>query len=92
MSKRGVGEKARWEVVLADGRRIDGYTLSIEDESFTLADRKTQENFEIAYSEINGLRPKVHTSRGVKIAVIAGVAVGAVLAIGALVLANSKGD
>ena len=91
VSKRGVGEKSKWTVELADGRKLKGYTGEIREDGFTLVDLKTEERHPINYNEINRLNPNVGMSRGAKIAVIAGVTAGAVFGVLA-VLAAAWGD
>jgi hypothetical protein len=92
VSKRGVDERSKWKVELADGRKLTGYTGEIGDDGFTLVDLKTGASHQIKYNQISRLNPNVGMSRGAKIAVIAGVAVGAYFAIGAIWRATSKGN
>lgn len=92
LMKKGVGEKSRWEVRLLDGRKIKGYTGEIREDGFTLVDWGTQESSDIAFSEMESLKDKNSLSIPAKIGIIAGLAVGAVFLIGAIVLAQSEGD
>ncbi len=58
LNKKGVGEKSRWTARLLDGRKITGYVSEIQEEGFSLVDKKTAESFTIAFSELDSLKPK----------------------------------
>jgi hypothetical protein len=54
--KLGVGEKARAEVKLRDGRKAKGYIGEAADGSFTIVDSKGGSNQRIAYSEVESVK------------------------------------
>jgi len=92
LNKRGVGEKARWEIQLLDGRKIKWYTSEIGEDEAILVDWKTKESFQIRFSEIKSLKSKSALSTPAKIAIAAAVGAGLLVAIGFIVLAASEGD
>ena len=91
MSQRGTGEKSKWEARLLDGRKIRGYASEIQQEGFTLVDTKSGASFDLDYADIEALKPLTGLSKGAKIALVAGIAAGAVLLVGAIVLSQSEG-
>ena len=92
VTKRGVGEKSKWTVEVADGRKLKGYTGEIGEDGFTLVDLKTEESHRIDYNAINRLSPRVGMPIATQIAITAGVLAGIVLVVGAITVASSNGD
>ena len=79
IAKRGTGEKARVTVKLSNGSEVKGFASQAGDNSFTLTDKKTGRQTEIAYSDVAKVKGR-GLSTMAKVGIFTGIAVG-VLAI-----------
>ena len=79
VAKLGTGEKAKAEVKLKTGEKIQGYVRASSDSDFTLTNKKTGQTRTIAYAEVAEVK-KPGLSTGVKLAIGVGIA-AAVLAV-----------
>jgi len=83
IAKLGVGEKARVQIKLRDGKKMKGYIASVGTDDFRLAEPKAGLTTTIAYSDVVEAH-KPGLSTGAKIAIIVGiplVAIGVILAV-----------
>ncbi len=78
VAKIGTGEKSRVKVELKVGTRIEGYINQIDDQSFSVVDRKTGQSTSIAYTDVAKLKGK-GMSTAVKIVIVASVGLAAIL-------------
>jgi hypothetical protein len=85
VQERGTGENSRVKVKLANGTEVKGYISKVEEESFTVTDRKTRQTTTVPYAEVQKIGgPGLST--GGKIALVAvGVAVVVLVVIGVAV-------
>jgi hypothetical protein len=83
IAKRGVGEKARVEIKLRDGKTIKGYISSAGQDDFRLTDRTTGQTTTIAYGDVVEVK-KPGLSKLTKIAIFAGIGVAVVITIGVI--------
>ena len=85
--KLGVGEDARVEVKLKDGRKLKGYIQEAGEDNFTVIDSKSGTATNVAYSQVTQLKGSNRsTAAKVGINVAKGVAVVAAVAGIALLL------
>jgi len=83
LNQKGLGEKSRWEARLHDGRKIKGYLTEIREDGFTLVNTKTDEKYQIAFSELESLRrqgPRWPVIAGIGGAVFGGLVVAGLVA------------
>jgi small nuclear ribonucleoprotein (snRNP)-like protein len=71
ITKSGVGEKSKVKVELKNQTKLEGYVSAIEDDSFTVTDKKTGTSTEIKYDQV-----KKVSSKGLSTAAKIGIAVG----------------
>ena len=83
IAKRGVGEKARVEIKLRNGKTIKGYISSAGPDDFRVTDRKTGQTTTVAYADVAEVR-KPGLSNLTKIAIFAGIGVAIVITIGVI--------
>ena len=84
--KLGVGEAARVEVKLLDGRKIKGYIRETNEDSFVVVDAKTSAAATIDYSQVKQLKGKNRlTATKVGLEIVKGVAIFAVVGVVATV-------
>ena len=83
IAKRGVGEKARVEIKLRNGKTIKGYASSAGQDDFRLTDRKTGQTTTVAYADVVDVK-KPGLSNLTKIAIFAGIGVAVVITIGVI--------
>ena len=83
VQKAGAGGKSEIRVKMRDGTQFRGHVRNIARDSFTLADARTNESTSLSYADIKSVK-----SRGLptaaKVAIIAGIGVGTVVAIVAI--------
>lgn len=77
--KRGTGEKANVTVKLRNGSEVKGFVSHADDDNFTLTDKKTGKQTEIAYSDVTKVKGR-GLSTWAKVGIVTAIAVG-VLAI-----------
>jgi len=78
--KLGVGEAARVEVKLLDGRKIKGYIREANDNSFVVVDEKTSATTTIDYSQVKQLKGRNRlTAAKVGLEIVKGVAIFAIV-------------
>jgi hypothetical protein len=77
VAKRGVGKKARVTVKLRDGSKPKGYISQAGEESFTLTDSKSGQSKTLAYVDVLQVKGQGGLSLGAKLAIAAGITVGA---------------
>jgi hypothetical protein len=79
--KLGVGEEARVEVKLQDGRKLKGYIREAGEDSFTVIDSKNGTATTVAYSQVKQLKGSNRsTAAKVGVNIAKGVGVVAVVA------------
>jgi predicted ATP-dependent serine protease len=79
--KRGIGEKARVRVTLHNKSQQKGYISRFEDTSFSVTDKKTGQENNIPYADVERIQGG-GLSKGAEI----GIAVGAGVAVTALLI------
>ncbi len=72
VAKFGTGEKAKVKVELLNQTKIKGYISAIDDDSFTVTDKKTGAATKISYADTK----KVMSGNGLSTAAKIGIAVG----------------
>jgi hypothetical protein len=87
VQKRGIGEKSRVKAKLANGTEVKGYVSKIEETSFDVTE-KTGHTVTIAYADVQKIRGP-GLSKGAKIGIGVGVAVGGLAIIVAILYANA---
>jgi len=87
VQKRGVGEKSRLKADLANGTEVKGYVSKIEETSFDVTE-KTGHTVTIAYADVKNIRGP-GLSKGAKIGIGIGVAVGGLAIIVAILYAHT---
>ncbi len=84
--KLGVGEAARIEVRLLDGRKIKGYIREISEDSFVVMDAETGAAATVDYPQVKKIKGRNQlTAAKVGLVIVKGVAVVAVVAVVATV-------
>ena len=78
ISKLGNGENARIEVKLRDKTKIKGFISETGEDGFVVVNTKTGESTNINYSSVKQVKGN-NLNSGIKIAIIAAVAVAAFL-------------
>jgi hypothetical protein len=74
VQKRGIGEKSRVKIKLANGKQVKGYISGISDLTFAVEDKKTGQATTIAFADTQKVQgPGLPT--GVKVGIVAGVVV-----------------
>ena len=81
IAKLGVGEKARAEIKLRDGKTIKGYVSNAGTDDFRFTDRKTGQATTIAYGDVVEVK-KPGLSKLTKIVIVAGIGIVVVALIG----------
>lgn len=61
IEKRGEGERV--EVKLRDGKKVKGHVTLIDDESFTVIDRKTGAETPVQYAQVESVRNRLIPKR-----------------------------
>ncbi|HEX8475546.1 MAG TPA: hypothetical protein VF666_16075 [Pyrinomonadaceae bacterium] len=85
IDKLGVGEKARINLKLRDGRKLEGYVHQTGDDDFVIVEKKTGQRMTIAYEDVQKVKGR-DSSTGKQIAIGVAAGVGAYfLAMGILV-------
>ncbi len=87
VQKRGLGEKSRLKADLANGTEVKGYVSKIEETSFDVTE-KTGQTVTIAYADVKNIRGP-GLSKGAKIGMGIGVAVGGLAIIVAILYAHT---
>ena len=82
--KLGVGEEARVEVKLHDGRKLKGYIQAVTEDSFTVIDSKGTVTT-VAYSEVKQLQGR-NRSTAAKVGINVAKGVGVVVAVAGIAL------
>ena len=70
--KLGVGQEARVELKLTDKSKLKGYIQEAGDDSFVVADSKTNTTTRVAYAEVQTVKGN-NLSTGAKIAIGLGI-------------------
>jgi len=78
VQKRGIGEKSRVKAKLVNEAEVKGYISKIEEASFAVTDKKTGQTTTMLYADVQKIQGP-GLSKGVKIAIVAGVGVFIVL-------------
>lgn len=79
--KLGVGEAARIEVKLVNGKNLKGYIREAAEDSFVLVDDKTSAPETVAYSQIKQIKGKNRlTASKVGLTIVKGVVIVAAVA------------
>ena len=81
IAKLGVGEKARAEIKLRNGKTIKGYVSGAGTDDFQITDRKTGQSTTIRYADVVEVK-KPGMSKLTKIVIVAGIGVVVVALIG----------
>jgi hypothetical protein len=79
ISKRGTGQKANVTVKLRDGSEVKGFVAQAGENNFTVTDKKTGRQTEIAYVDVAKVKGR-GLSTWAKVGIVTAIAVG-VLAI-----------
>ena len=87
VQKRGVGNKSRVKVSLVNGTEVKGYVSKIEDTSFDVTE-KAGNTVTIGYSDVQNIRGP-GLSKGAKIGIGMGIAVGGLAIIVAVLYAHT---
>ncbi len=74
VAKYGTGEKAKVKVSLRNQTKIKGYISAIEDDSFTVTDKKTGTTTKVDYAQVKDVS-RNNLSTNAKIAIALGIAV-----------------
>jgi hypothetical protein len=83
----GLGVDKEAKLTLADGRKLQCRLQAVGKDDFTIRDTKTGSVSQVAYRDVTQLEPK-GLSKGTKIAIIAGVVGGVLLAVGLIAAAS----
>lgn len=88
----GTGEKSKVKVELRNQTKIKGYISAIDDDSFTVTDKKTGSTTKVDYAQVKKVS-RNSLSTGVKIAIAVGIAVPVtvILTIFGLIYCNEQG-
>ena len=78
IARLGTGTDARVEVKLRDKRKLRGYVGEAGAEGFTVVDDKTGAATTVAYPQVKTVKGN-NLSEGARIAIVAGIVVGALL-------------
>ncbi|HRH40081.1 MAG TPA: hypothetical protein PKY82_00450 [Pyrinomonadaceae bacterium] len=78
--KLGVGKESRVEIKLKDGTKLKGYISQINENSFVVVEDKTGSPTEVLYPQTKQVKGN-NLSSGVKIAIIAGIFIGVLIAV-----------
>ena len=78
IARLGTGADARVEVKLRDKRKLRGYVGEAGAEGFTVVDDKTGAATTVAYPQVKTVKGN-NLSEGARIAIVAGIVVGALL-------------
>ena len=82
VAKYGTGEKSKVSVGLRNQTKVKGYISAIDDDSFSVTDKKTGQTTKIAYVQVKKVnRPGLSTSAKIGIAVGIAVPVAIILTI-----------
>jgi len=91
ISKIGTGEKSKVRVEMIDKRVVKGFVSAVDNDSFTLTDKKSGATTKIDYTQVKRLN-RSGVSAGVKIAAIAVLAVPAIILISLIsIRCNNEG-
>src|SRR5262245_9779263 len=82
IARRGVGEKAGVKVKLRNKTEVKGYVYQVGDDSFVVADRKTDARTTIAYQDVEQVKRK-----GIPTAAKIGIGIGVGFFLTGMVLA-----
>ncbi len=74
IAKYGTGEKSKVKVSLRNQTKIKGYISAIEDDSFTVTDKKTGATTKVDYAQVKNVS-RNNLSTTAKIAIAVGIAV-----------------
>ncbi len=83
--KLGVGEEARVEVKLHDGRKLKGYIQVADEDNFTVIDSKDGTATTVAYSQVKQLQGR-NRSTAAKVGINVAKGVGIVAAVAGMAL------
>ena len=83
--KLGVGEEARVEVKLHDGRKLKGYVQEAGEDNFTVIDSKSGTATTVAYSQVKELKG-TNRSTAAKVGINVAKGVGIVAAVAGIAL------
>ena len=83
--KLGVGEDARVEVKLYDGRKVKGYIREAGEDNFTVIDSKSGTVTTVAYSQVKQLKG-TNRSTAAKVGINVAKGVGVVAAVAGIAL------
>ena len=84
VAKRVANKKTKVKVKLRTGEQLKGRIAGADDTGFTVTEDKTNKQIQMPYAEVREVKGRGGLSTPVKIAIIAGIAIG-VLAILAIV-------
>lgn len=85
--KLGVGEDARVELKLWDGRKLKGYIREAGVDNFIIADAKTGEVTTVTYAQVRQVKGRNHLSAAkVGLNLAKGAAIVGAIALGAMLL------
>ena len=79
------GKPTRVTVRLHDGEKLKGHISAIDDDTFSITNRNTGQQFTVSYEEVAKLK-RAGLSTGLKIAIWSGVACGALFTMGPILL------
>ncbi|MEP6901505.1 MAG: hypothetical protein ABJA66_07120 [Actinomycetota bacterium] len=91
IAKFGTGKKVKVRVELRNQIKIKGYVSAIDDDSFTVTDKKTGTTTKVDYAQVKKVS-RSGLSTGVKIAIIAAVAVPVIILLRIyMIICNNEG-
>jgi hypothetical protein len=90
VQKRGIGKQSRVRVLLSDGAELKGYISRVDETSFVITDKKTGNGTTISYSEVKEVK-RQGLSKPVKILIVCGIVVGALIGMAAALACSSEG-
>lgn len=83
--KLGVGEEARVEITLHDGRKLKGYIQEAGEDNFTVIDSKSGSATTVSYSQVKQLQGR-NRSTAAKVGINVAKGVGVVAAVAGIAL------
>ena len=92
VSKRGTGEKSRVEVKMLDGTKLNGYISQMDENSFTLVDRKTKQPSSIAYRDVAKVSNRSTNGDRIALWIIGGAAAVAAIVGGSMLLRRCRNE
>lgn len=81
LAKLGTGKEARVEVKLKGKTKLKGYLSEVADDHFVVIDAKSGEATKVLYPQVGQVKGN-NLSSGAKVAILVGIAVALLLAVG----------